>query len=138
MILIQGGRIVTPEGISSSDILIEGEKIVRIGKGIRQSGAKIIDAGGLFILPGAIDPHVHFRDPENTSKEDFSTGTASALAGGVTTIIDMPNYRNPPTTTIAAYNEKRLIAASKARCDYQLRFGASESNFQEAAGSGGR
>ena len=114
MILIQGGRIVTPEGISSSDILI----------------------GGLFILPGAIDPHVHFRDPENTSKEDFSTGTASALAGGVTTIIDMPNYRNPPTTTIAAYNEKRLIAASKARCDYQLRFGASESNFQEAAGSG--
>ncbi|MEM2138251.1 MAG: amidohydrolase family protein, partial [Candidatus Anstonellaceae archaeon] len=136
LILIKGGKIVTPDAIISSDLLIEDEKITKVARTISAHGAETIDASGLLILPGAIDAHVHFRDPEDTSKEDFSTGTASALAGGVTTIMDMPNYRNPPTTSIAAYKAKQSIAASKARCDYLLRFGASESNFAEAAQSG--
>ena len=136
MIIIKNGRLVFPEGTISADILINGEKICKVGPSLSSKGAKVVNARGMFVLPGAIDGHVHFRDPENTSKEDFSTGTASALAGGVTTIIDMPNYRNPATTTVAAYNQKRLIAAAKARCDYRLRFGASETNFKEAAASG--
>ena len=136
MILIKNGKVVSPSGIVSADILIKGEKIAKVGRQLSFSGAKVVDAAGLFILPGAIDPHVHFRDPENISKEDFSTGSSSALAGGVTTVMDMPNYRNPPTTTIAAYRMKRKIASAKARCDYVLRFGASETNFAEAAKSG--
>ena len=137
MILIKGGKLVSHESVLSADILVGDDgKIAKIGKGMRASGAESIDASGLFILPGAVDAHVHFRDPEDTSKEDFSTGSASALAGGVTTVMDMPNYRNPPTTTIAAYGAKRKIAASKSRCDYLLRFGASEKNQQEAAASG--
>ncbi|MCX8194922.1 MAG: dihydroorotase [Candidatus Micrarchaeota archaeon] len=136
MILIKGGRLVLPEGIMEADLLIEGEKIAKIGKPLSPKKAQVINASGRLVFPGAIDAHVHFRDPEDTTKEDFSTGSASALAGGVTTVIDMPNYRNPPTTTIAAYNQKRIIAATKARCDYQLRFGGSEKNAEEAARSG--
>lgn len=136
LILIKGGKLVSPDSISQSDLLIEDEKITTAASYINVHGAEIIDATGLLILPGAIDSHVHFRDPEDTSKEDFSTGTSSALAGGVTTVMDMPNYRNPSTTTAAAYEAKRKIAAAKARCDYILRFGASETNFAEAAQSG--
>jgi len=133
MIVIKGGKIVTHDTIVSADILIgDSGKIETMGKHIRAARAETVNASGLFVLPGAIDSHVHFRDPEDTKKEDFSTGTASALCGGVTTIIDMPNYRNPPTTTLGAYAAKRAIAASKARCDFQIRFGASETNQLEA------
>ena len=136
LILIKGGKIASPNSIVAADLLIEDEKITKIARGISVYGAETIDASGLLVLPGAIDSHVHFRAPEDTSREDFSTGTSSALAGGVTTIMDMPNYRNPPTTTIAAYKAKQQMAKNKARCDYILRFGASETNFAEAVQSG--
>ena len=129
--VIKGGKIVTPDSILETDLLIENGKIAKIGE-ISSSGKKTIDASGLFILPGAIDGHVHFREPEDKSKEDFSTGSASALSGGVTTVIDMPCYRNPTTSTISAYSQKQKIAKARCRCDYQLRFGATESNFLEA------
>lgn len=135
MILVKNGRLVSHEGILQADLLVSGGKIAKVGRSLSASGAEVIDAAGLFILPGAIDSHVHFRDPENTAKEDFSTGSASALAGGVTSVMDMPNYRNPATTTIAAYNAKRRAVAKRARCDYLLRFGASETNQREAAAS---
>lgn len=135
MILIKGGKLVSPNSILAADLLISDDgKIAKIGR-IPSSGKKVVDASGLFVLPGAIDAHVHFRDPGDTGKEDFSTGSASALAGGVTCAIDMPEYRNPATATIAAYEQKRKIAAKKARCDYQLRFGATETNFAAAAKS---
>ena len=135
--IIKGGKLVSPFAIIPADIAINGNgKISRIGRSLSFSGAKAVNASGLFILPGAVDSHVHFRDPEDTSKEDFSTGSSSALAGGVTTIMDMPNYRNPPTTSISAYQQKLTIASKKSRCDFQLRFGATERNQKEAAESG--
>ena len=135
--LIKGGKLVSPFAIISADIGIgENGKICKIGQSISAQGAKVVNASGLYILPGAIDSHVHFRDPEDTRKEDFSTGSASALAGGITTIMDMPNYRNPPTTTIAAYNGKLALTSKKSRCDFLLRFGATENNQNEAAESG--
>jgi dihydroorotase len=138
MILITGAKAVLPGAVQALDILIDEKtgKIVRMGKGLPHKGAKLVHAHGLLALPGAIDPHVHMRDPEDTSKEDFSTGSASALCGGVTTFIDMPCYRNPATNTVAAYAAKRRIAGRKCRCDWQLRFGASEKNQKEAAKSG--
>ena len=135
-ILVKNGKIVAPDGVFGADILIMGGRIARIAPSISVRSAKKINASGLFILPGAIDSHVHFRDPEFPQKEDFSSGSASALAGGVTAIIDMPNYHNPPTTTLAAYKEKLAIASKKSRCDYLLRFGASNTNFAAAARSG--
>jgi len=136
-IVFKGGRIVTPQGVRRADVLADSRsgKILRISSHILSKGAQAINCSGLILLPGAVDPHVHLRDPEDRSKEDFSTGTASALAGGVTTVIDMPCYRNPATTTISAYNKKRALAKKRCRCDYQIRFGASEKNQKEAAKS---
>ena len=136
-IVFKGGRIATPGGVRRADVLVNEKsgRILRISSHILSKGARAINCSGLLLLPGAIDPHVHFRDPEDRSKEDFSTGTAYALAGGVTTAIDMPCYRNPDTTTLSAYKSKRALAKKRCRCDYQIRFGASERNQKEAARS---
>ncbi|MFA6214616.1 MAG: dihydroorotase family protein [Candidatus Micrarchaeia archaeon] len=138
LLVFKGGKIATPQGVRRADVLVDAAsgKILRITSHILSKGAQAISCSGLYLLPGAIDPHVHFRDPEDRSKEDFSTGTASALAGGVTTIMDMPCYRNPATTTVSAYNAKRKLARKRCRCDWQVRFGASERNQREAAKSG--
>ncbi|MEP7358330.1 MAG: amidohydrolase family protein [Anaerolineales bacterium] len=83
-------------------------------------------------LPGLIDPHVHLRDPGAVHKEDWDSGTAAALAGGITCVLDMPN-NTPPTTTAAALADKESAAAARARCDYGIHFGAGSDNAAEAA-----
>ncbi len=128
--IIKNGKIVTRRGVARADIKIENGKIKKIARAISGDNDEIVDASGLCIFPGLVDAHVHFRDPGATHKEDFYTGTRAALAGGVTTIIDMPNY-HPPTISKKNYEEKGRIAREKAVCDYSLRFGASENNFEE-------
>ena len=78
---------------------------------------EIIDAKGLLVLPGLIDVHVHLRDPGQTYKEDFTSGTRAALAGGITTVMDMPN-NTKPTVTLDRLEEKEEWAAEKGimRC----------------------
>src|SRR5512135_3429548 len=83
-------------------------------------------------LPGLIDPHVHLRDPGATHKEDWDTGTAAALAGGFTLVLDMPN-NTPPITDRAALTAKQALARAKARCDYGLHLGAGADNTDSAA-----
>jgi len=83
-------------------------------------------------LPGLIDPHVHLRDPGAPHKEDWDSGTAAALAGGITCVLDMPN-NTPPTVDEATLKAKEAAAAARARCDYGIHFGASELNAAEAA-----
>jgi len=83
-------------------------------------------------LPGLIDVHVHLRDPGATHKEDFSTGTAAALAGGVVAVLDMPN-NIPPTVDEQSLNEKAQIASEKAYCDFGFYLGATEENASEGA-----
>ncbi len=83
-------------------------------------------------LPGLVDPHVHLRDPGATHKEDWDSGTAAALAGGFTCVLDMPN-NTPPVVDGAALQAKEAAAAVRARCDYGLHFGASAGNAAEAA-----
>lgn len=126
-LLIRNGILVTPDEIFRGEILIVGESIAQVAPRIEVADARVIDASGLHILPGLIDAHVHLRDPGATHKEDFSTGTRAALAGGVTTVLDMPN--NPvPTTNRAALDEKRALAHAKAVCDYGLYVGATAEN----------
>ena len=83
-------------------------------------------------LPGLIDGHVHLRDPGATHKEDFSTGTAAALAGGVVAVLDMPNNTSP-TVNGQRLSEKAQIASEKARCDFGFYLGATEDNVGDGA-----
>ena len=82
-------------------------------------------------LPGLIDVHVHLREPGAAHKEDYSTGTAAALAGGFTCVLDMPN-NTPPITTAETLAAKKQLARSHARCDYGLHLGAGDDNVQTA------
>lgn len=129
--VVHGGTLVTPDDIVHADILIENERIVRVAPAIEEPEAEVISAEGYFILPGLIDAHVHLRDPGATHKEDWATGTRAAIAGGVTTILDMPN--NPqPTVDRASLQVKRALARSKALCDYGFYVGATQENAEEA------
>jgi len=117
MDLVVEGRALVRGKLGHWAIGIEDGRIAEIGRKVR--GDERIDYGDRLILPGAIDPHVHLRDPGMTHKEDFSTGTLAAACGGVTTVLDMPNTL-PPAVTAAALREKKEAVAGKAWVDYGL------------------
>ena len=132
--LIRNGVLVGAEGQQRLDLRTRAEKIVEIAEGLTpEPGEEVVDASGLLVLPGFIDTHVHFRDPGGTHKEDFLSGTQAALAGGVTTILDMPNTQ-PAVTGREQLNAKAALAAAKAVVDYGLYLGATPENVEEAAG----
>ena len=130
-LLIKNGRVVTEEGTLAADVFIEEGKIVHIGKsGEEDKAEKVIDVKGQFVLPGFIDPHVHFNDPGLTNSEDFYTGTSAAAAGGVTTVLEHP-LTFPLPDNLKAFNEKKEIAESKAVVDFGLFGACSEKNQGE-------
>jgi dihydroorotase len=93
-LLIKGGRVIDPASgfDASADVAIEGERVASIGQGLSEADAdRVIDAAGLIVCPGLIDPHVHLREPGQEDKETIATGTAAAVAGGFTTVCCMPN-----------------------------------------------
>ncbi len=119
-LLIINGLVVTSQASFEAAIAITDGKIVAFGDVSTLPQAKeILDVAGLAILPGAIDVHVHFRDPGYTHKEDWESGTAAAAFGGVTTVFDMPNTI-PTVATPDVLAQKHEIAASKAHVDYGL------------------
>lgn len=104
------------------DVRIEGERIADVAPSI--AGEADIDATGLILLPGAIDVHVHFREPGMAHKETWSTGSRSAAAGGVTTVVDQPNT-DPPTVTGKAFDRKAELAR-RSIVDYGINGGVTE------------
>jgi allantoinase len=124
-IVIKNGVIVLPSGISQSSIIIDDGKIVGIMKSSEPTADQIIDARGKMVLPGMIDMHVHLRDPGFPERENFESGTRAAAAGGVTTVIDMPNTV-PATVTLEAFKEKQAIAKKKSLVDFGFIGGAGE------------
>ena len=119
-LVIHNGIVVTDETTYAASMAVKDGKILSIGA--RESmpeATDTLDAGGLHLLPGGIDVHVHFRDPGYPHKEDWETGTAAAAFGGVTTVFDMPNTI-PPTGTAKILAEKHAIARSRACVDYGL------------------
>lgn len=97
-LLVQNGRCVLPGRVQDADIAIADGRIIDVAEpGQAGAARRVIDAAGLIVLPGAIDAHVHVRDPGQTHKEDYAHATRSAAVGGVTTIISQPNT-DPPTT----------------------------------------
>jgi dihydroorotase len=119
-LLITGGKVVTPQSVVEASVAIKDGSIIAVGEqGAMPQARETLDAGGLYVLPGAIDVHVHFRDPGYPHKEDFASGTAAAAFGGVTTVFDMPNTI-PPAGTAEALAAKHRIAAEKAHVDFGL------------------
>ena len=116
-ILIKGGTLVTAEGTTSADILVEGEKISRIGPNLQVAEAEVVDATGQMILPGGVDPHVHLDLPMfgTVSSDDHYTGTKAAAFGGTTTIIDFVSFDFP---TLGESVDKWHVKAEKATVDY--------------------
>src|SRR5436190_19523877 len=118
-ILIRGGTVVDAEYAYRADVLIEGEQIAAIGEHVEApSDAEVIDAGGQLVMPGGIDPHTHMQLPfmGTVSSDDFYSGTAAALAGGTTSIIDfvIPNPKQPLMEAFHAWRGW----AEKAAADY--------------------
>jgi dihydroorotase len=119
-LVIRNARIVTPESTYEASIAIAGETIVAIGPVEMLPPAKeTIDARGRYVIPGAIDSHVHFRTPGYDYKEDWASGTGAAAKGGVTSVFEMPNT-HPPTGTVAAFEQKQAIASAQAYVDYGI------------------
>lgn len=130
-LVIQNGMVVTPQGVFKTGIGVKNGIIVALGyENILPKAKEKIDAEGLHVLPGLIDEHVHFRDPGLTYKEDFESGSKAAAAGGVTTVIDMPNTV-PPVATVNAFQEKKRIAKGRSYVDYGLYGVLVEENIEE-------
>lgn len=134
--LFKHAQLVTPTGTVKGDLLVFEGKILAIGevangeyeKLIEKNGehaGTVVDCMGMYLLPGAIDMHVHFRDPGDTHKEDFDTGSRAAIAGGVTTVVDMPNTK-PPVLSVAALEAKKSLAREKSHVNTYFYFGASQ------------
>lgn len=129
--LITNARLINEGRITEGDLLIVGERIEKIAPNITApAGVPVLDAGGRFLMPGMIDCHVHFRDPGLTHKGDLASESAAAVAGGVTSIMDMPNTK-PPTLTRQALAEKYRIAEGRVRGNYAFYLGASNDNLAE-------
>lgn len=128
--------------VEQADVAIKDGTIVQIGSPLNVTASEVINAKGLHLLPGIIDTHVHLREPGLTHKEDFYSGTASAVLGGVTTVFDMPNT-SPPTTSQEALTHKLQLASGRAFCNYAFFIGATQDNIdhlhllERATGSAG-
>ncbi|HUT66672.1 MAG TPA: allantoinase AllB [Spirochaetota bacterium] len=131
-LILKNGSVLLPdeEEPKKFDIEIHGEKIIRIGRDLEEDD-DTVDASGHFVLPGGIDPHVHFDDPGFTHREDFYHGTCAAASGGITTVIDMPCTSIPPVTNLENLKQKLSVIEKKAVVDYGLYGGVSCESFEE-------
>jgi dihydroorotase len=117
-LLLRGGRVVTPAGIKSWDIAISAGRINGLLlPGTPVDAAETVDVSGLTLLPGGIDTHTHLREPGYTDKEDITTGTRAAAAGGYSTVFGMPNVQ-PPTNTVERYQEVLELYRAKSIVDF--------------------
>ncbi|MBQ0739366.1 amidohydrolase family protein, partial [Aquimarina celericrescens] len=131
-ILIKNANIVNEGKVFEGDVYIENDTIVEVADIIsaKSQDVQVFDAEGQYLLPGVIDDQVHFREPGLTHKEDIEHGSKAAIAGGITSFIEMPNTV-PQTTTIEKLDEKFAIAAEKAYANYSFMFGGTNDNLEE-------
>ncbi len=130
--IIRGGKVAIPghDEPVRTDIRVERGKIAGIGVDLDGNGG-MIDAGGLLVIPGGIDPHVHFDEPGYTSREDFFHGSSFAASGGITTVIDMPCTSVPPVTNLENLQNKLDVISQRSVVDYGLFGGVSRQSFDE-------
>ena len=127
--LITNAEIVNENRRFAGDLRVRGGRIEAIApKLAAKPGERVFDARGRLLVPGMIDDHVHFREPGYTAKADIASESRAAVAGGVTSFIDMPNT-NPPTLTQALLEEKYAIASRTSLANFAFYFGASNDNL---------
>ena len=130
-LIIKNGSCYIDGKFQNIDLALLGNKIKKIGK-INLNSSKVFDASGKIVLPGAIDTQVHFREPGANDAENLESGSRAAIAGGVTSVFEMPNT-NPPTSTFKEFNNKLLAAKNRMFCNYAFYFGATPDNMKELA-----
>lgn len=131
--VIRNALLINEESRKEADIMISGDRIEGIfapGKAPAGPGTKIVEASGLWLLPGIIDDHVHFREPGLTYKADIASESAAAAAGGVTSFMEMPNTV-PQTISIEEWERKNRLAADRSLINYSFYIGATDSNIGE-------
>lgn len=129
--LIKNAQIVNEGIVTEADVRIKGERIERIAREIpSQPEDCIIEANGCYLLPGMIDDQVHFREPGLTHKGSIASESRAAVAGGITSYMEMPNVK-PSTTTINALEQKYEIAANNSLANYAFYLGATENNLEQ-------
>ncbi|MDN3218718.1 dihydroorotase [Pseudomonas nunensis] len=132
-VLIRNARLVNEGRVSDGDLLVSNGRIVKIASSIEGETADVeIDARGQWLLPGMIDDQVHFRDPGAPDKGSFYTESRAAVAGGITSFMDMPNT-NPATLTLDALADKKRRAAINSVANYGFHFGVSNDNLDTVA-----
>ncbi|MBR3412377.1 MAG: dihydroorotase [Bacteroidales bacterium] len=129
--IIKNGTVVNEGSMATRDLFVHEGRLMEDGQRLRKP--QVFDAAGCYVLPGIIDTHVHFRDPGFPDKADFASESRAALAGGVTSVIDMPNT-NPQTTSLPLLEEKEHIAAQKSAVNYAFMLGATNDNIEELLG----
>ena len=133
--IIKNATLVNEGTTTLASVVINGDRIEKILPGrdalpCAQTNCQIIDAEGLYLIPGIIDEHVHFREPGLTQKADICSESRAAVAGGVTSFMDMPNT-NPQTTTQELLQQKFDLAAQKSAANYSFYLGATNDNIDE-------
>ena len=129
-LLIKGGTLVNHAGEGLADIGVKDGHIAAIGALSTYAAGRTIEAAGLHVLPGVIDTQVHFREPGLEHKEDFASGSRSAVLGGVTAIFEMPNTR-PSTVSAEALADKVARGRGRMHCDFAFFVGATRENAEE-------
>jgi dihydropyrimidinase len=128
-LLVRGGTIVTAEDTYWADILIVGESIIQVGRDIRVKGAEVVDASGMYILPGGVDPHTHFALPmfQTVSSDDHYSGTKAAAFGGTTTVIDFIPHEYP--TLMKGFEIWSRKAREQAAVDYSFHLNITNASY---------
>ncbi len=129
-ILIKNATVVNENVLFETDILIQGDIILKMASTINADDAKVIDVNGSYVIPGLIDDQVHFREPGLTHKGNIATESKAAIAGGITTFMEQPNTI-PQTTTIEKLEEKFTIASNTSYANYSFLFGCTNDNLEE-------
>lgn len=135
LIEIKNATIINEGSIFNGNVYIKDDTIVKVESCENASHhplsvTRSIEADGLLLLPGVIDTHVHFREPGLTEKADIETESRAAVAGGVTSFVDMPNTK-PQTTSMELLEEKVELAKQKSHANYGFMLGATNSNINE-------
>lgn len=119
-LILRGGVLVTAAGEFAADVAVTEGVVTAIGQVLASTGAEEIDARGIHLFPGGVDPHVHFNEPGRTDWEGFATGSAALAAGGFTSFVDMPLNSTPALVDVAAFDSKLRAAEASSLVDFGL------------------